>query len=55
MILQIALGERLVGGFRWNASSLVPRVRVLLDQWSGTKTRDPEDILIEVTKYRTSG
>ena len=53
MILQIALGERLVGGFRWNASSLVPRVRVLLVQWLGTKTGDPVEIRIEVTKYRT--
>jgi len=35
VISQIVLADRLVGGFHWNASSLIPRVFVPLDQWSG--------------------
>ena len=43
VISQIVLADRLVGGFHWNANSLIPRVFVPLDQRSGNARpwRDP--------------
>jgi len=37
VISEIVLADRLVGGFHWNASGLVPRVFVPLNQWLGNE------------------